>query len=707
MAHYPHLLSPGRIGTLEVKNRLFQTAMGSNLAEADGSCGETLVAYYEARAAGGIALITTEAVAVGHPHGTVMLNQIGISDDRFLPGLRQLTDAVHRHGTKITAQLHFGGIAAVGDMIAGRPLWCASTPLPGKGGGLHEALFPEEAAQSAFAKITQPPSFKEIDQADIAQLVRWFADGAARAVQAGFDAIEIHGGHGYIIASFLSPANNRRSDGYGGSAENRARLLREVTEAVRARVGPEFPVWCKIDSAEFFVDNGVSIEDVCTYARIAEAAGADAITVTATHDYSVARALFSSYLPHQPGKLIPYAAAVKAAISIPVITVGRIDPDLADRAIDEGKFDFMAMGRKQLADPNYARVLASGGAKAVRPCIYCYTCLSQAMLQQPLRCSVNGDLGFEKDNLLAPAAKPRRVVVVGGGPGGMEAARRLRLRGHDVLLLEASAQLGGTARLAAIAYAPNGDFVEWLKARLAELQVDVRFNTPATVETICALEPEAVVVATGAIRRAPEIPGKHLPHVHDGASLRALLLGEDAGGAAMHSPIGRRLVMGAARALGVTESAELVRKASHLWMPVGERVVIIGGELVGLELAEFLHERGRRVTVVDEAEQFGRGLSPARRSVMLDEMPLAGIELYPGASAIRIEAEMVRFTGREGEARALPADTVIIAKGAEPNTGLYDELVAAGVEAHMVGDCQGVGYIIGAVRNAADVAARI
>jgi NADPH-dependent 2,4-dienoyl-CoA reductase/sulfur reductase-like enzyme len=329
------------------------------------------------------------------------------------------------------------------------------------------------------------------------------------------------------------------------------------------------------------------------------------------------------------------------------------------------------------------------------------------MVTSPLRCAVNGDLGFEKDDLLAATANPKRVVVVGGGPGGMEAARRLVLRGHRVVLLEAGAQLGGTARIAAIAYAPNGDFVEWLKLQLSRLQVEVRLNTRADAAAIKALRPDAVVIATGAIRRAPEIEGKDLPHVHDSQSLRALLLGEEEEGPPSKASLAQRVAMGAARIAGLTDSAEAVRKASRLWMPVGEQVVIIGGELVGLELAEFLHERGRKVTVVGDEPQFGRGLSPARRGVMLDEMPLNGISLHPGASGIAITESAVRFTTSEGEASEAKADTVIIAQGAQPNTGLHDELIAGGIDSHMVGDCQGVGYIIGAVRNAADVAAAI
>ena len=708
MSHYPHLLSPGRIGTLEVKNRLFQTAMGTNLANHDGTISEESIAFYAARAVGGAALVTMGAVGVAYPRGQVQAGQVSISDDRFLPGLKRVTAAVHRSGGRISAQLHHGGTSAVCDMAAGRPIPVPSPPrLQAGGKSLKDFMFPEEKASSPLPQITAPPTFKEMDEGDIAELIEDFANGAARAVEAGFDAIEVHAAHTYLLHSFITPAENRRTDKYGGSAENRARLTKEVIEAIRARIGRDFPLLCKLNAAEFYIDGGVTLDDVRTTARIAEAAGADAITVSAAHNYGIPRALFSSYLPQEPGKLIPLAAEVKAAVSIPVVTVGRIDPEVADRSIADGKFDFMAMGRKQIADDQFSNHLAKGGAKAVRPCIYCYSCLSQAMLHLPLRCAVNADVGYEKDNLLAPAETSRRVVVVGGGPGGMEAARRLTLRGHRVTLLEAASQLGGTARIAAIAYAPNGDFVEWLKTQLAELGVEVRLNTRASVETIRALEPEAVVVAAGAIRRAPPIAGRDQPHVHDGASLRALLLGEDDAGQTAKAPLSQRLAVGAARTLGLTDSPDLVRKASKLWMPIGDRVVIIGGDLVGLELAEFLHERGRKVVVVDEPKQFGRGLSPARRSVMLDEMPLAGIALHPGAADIRIDEQTVRFTNAEGEACEAAADTVIIAKGAEANTGLYDELVAAGLEAHMVGDCAEVGYIIGAVRTAADVAAKI
>lgn len=710
MTRYKHLLSPQRIGTLELKNRIFQTAMGTNLANDDGTINDTIIGFYAARAAGGAAMMTMGACAVAYPRGRVQTGQVGFSDDRFLPGLRQLTAAIHEHGGRICAQLHHGGMSSLFDMVGGHPLILPSPPVFTARDGarsMNDYLFPEERAHSPVPAVNAPPQFKEADQDDIGWVSQCFANGAARAVAAGFDAIELHAGHSYLINSFLSPAENRRSDSYGGSRENRARLMREIIEAIRARIGRDFPLLVKLNSAEHHIEGGLTLEDAIFNAQIAESAGADAITVSANHNYAVPRALFSSWMPHEPGQLLPAARAIKRAVKVPVVTVGRIEPEVADRAIRDNQLDFMAMGRKQIADDAFASHLASGGDKAVRPCIYCYQCLSQAMMHLPLRCAVNADVGFEKDHLLAPALEPKHVVVVGGGPGGMEAARRLTLRGHRVTLLEASEQLGGTARIAAIAYQPNGLFVDWLKARLAELEVEIRLDTTATVDMIQAFRPDAVVVATGALRRSPEIAGKERSHVHDGASLRALLLGENPELIESKATVTQRLAISAARKLGMTGSADAVRQASKLWMPIGDRVVIIGGDLVGLELAEFLHERGREVVVVDEAVQFGRGLSPARRSVMLDQMPLDGIVLHPGARDIHINAASVSFVTANGETRQAPSDSVIIAKGAEPDTQLYNDLLAADLRAYRVGDCVEIGYIMGAVRTAADVAALI
>lgn len=710
MAHYSHLLSPGRIGSLELKNRLIQTAMGTNLANEDGTVSDESIGFYAARAAGGTAMQIMGTVGVANPLGRLQVRQHAISDDSFIPGLKRLTQAVQAAGGRLCAQLNHGGLTSLYDMAAGRPVLMPSLPLGGGPRGrksLDDYMFAEEKL-APKPELKGMPSFKAADEDDIAWIKDTFASAAARAVEAGFDAIELHAGHTYLINSFLSPTHNCRTDRYGGSAEGRAQLMKEVIEEIRARIGREFPMQVKINAEEYlFEPQGITLDDAKVTAWVAEAAGADAITVTASHNYAVTGALLSSWMPHKPNALLSLAAAIREAVNLPVITVGRVDAEVADKAIAEGTLDFLAQGRRQIADDAFANHLARGGKSAVRPCIMCYQCLSQSMMGEPLRCAVNADVGFEKDNLLAPAQTPRNVVVVGGGPGGMEAARRLTLRGHKATLLEASSQLGGTARIAAIAYAPNGDFVDWLKGQMQELNIDVRLNTRADVAAIRALAPDAAIVATGAIRRAPDVPGKHLPHVHDSASLCALLLGESDGDDGVKAPLIQRLAMGAARAVGVTNNPDAVRKASKVWMPVGDSVAIIGGELVGLELAEFLHERGRHVTVIDDIAQFGRGLSPTRRSVILEAMPDEGIALHESASDIAISQKSVTFTSADGTAHEIPADTVIIAKGAEANTGLHDDLKAAGFETHMVGDCQGVGYILGAVRTAADVAARI
>lgn len=691
MAQFSRLLSPGQLGSIKLKNRLLQTAIGSNLAGRDGAVTEELIAFYTARAAGGAALLTMGAVAVGYPQGQVQVSQVGISEDRFLPGLRRLTDAVHRSGSRLCAQLQQGGASAVCDMAAGLPIWVPSLPRPA-GAPAKSTLLPDEIAISPAPQVRTMPQYTAMDHNDIALLVEQYADAGARAMAAGFDAIEIHAAHGYIIHSFLSPAENGRADEYGGSPENRARLLREIIGAIRQRIGRDFPIICKLNAAEFFVDGGLTIEDVCTNAQIAEAAGADAIAVTATHNYSYPRALFSSFLPHIPGRLIPHAAAVKAAVSIPVIAVGRIDPDIAEQAVAAGHFDFMAMGRKQIADDAMASHLAGGGAKAVRPCIYCYTCISQPMLQLPLRCAVNADVGFEKDNLLAPADRARNVVVVGGGPAGMEASRRLALRGHKVVLLEASARLGGLAHLAAATYAPNAAFIEWLQREIVRPDISIRLNTRATAATIQALNPDTVIVATGSIPGDRKIPGSDLPHVHDAAALLYLNPASDAA----TPPSDGDQVTGLAGRQG--DRPSLLR---------GNRVAIIGGDLIGLHLAEYLQERHWQVTVIDQAEQLGTGLSPARRQVMLDAMPLDGIALHADARDICIRENSVRFSGSAGEPVEVAADVVIMAAASKADTSLFEQLRACGLEAHAIGDCQGTRYILGAMRDAADVVARI
>lgn len=703
---FEHLLSPGRIGALELRNRIIVTAMGVNLAEADGTCGERIRAFHEEHARGGVALVNTGVAGVAWPAGGNQPGQVAISEDRFIPGIAALAEAVHRHGAKFSVQLHHGGFVAPEDMKAGRPLWVPSLPEAPKK-DITAMWLLEEIAQSPGPQIKRV-DFRVMTVEDIRTVVEQFAAAAVRAKRAGADGVEIHGGHGYLLSSFVSPHSNKRTDEYGGSLENRVRFLLEVVRAVRAAVGPDFAMWCKLDSREVGKEGGITIEDAKLTARMVQDAGADAITVTSYHDTNQGKLHSGSHTPQEPGVNLPYAAAIKAAVTVPVIASGRVEPEVGDAHIAKGEIDFVAMGRKLLADPHLPRKLKEGRAQDVLPCIYCYTCISAIYVQDHVRCAVNPETGFESYRTAAQtSATHKRVVVIGGGPGGMEAARRLDAAGHDVVLLERGEQLGGTLRFAALAYAANERLLDWLRRQVEASRIELRLNTAATPELLRSLKPDAVVVATGARRSMPPLPGGELPHVFSGDDLRRLVLGESSAALEKKTGWATRLATRIGAATGMTSNLDFVRKATRQWMPLGKRIAIVGGELVGLELAEFLSERGRTVNVVDEASRLGAGLTLVRRMRLIEELQEHGVGLHANASDIRIETGHVRFTDAKKQAQSIDADHVIVAKGASGDLTLADQLQAAGFAVHLVGDCRGVSYIEGAMRSAAEAATAI
>jgi 2,4-dienoyl-CoA reductase (NADPH2) len=701
------LLQPGSIAGMRLKNRIILAAMGSNFAETDGSCGERITAYYEERARGGTGLLIMETAAVAWPAGATMPNTVGFSEDRFLPGLSELASRVHRHGARIAAQLNHGGKVAQEDVAEGRPVLVPSLPKPARS-DMFELLTASELAN--FVKAAGPdgkgPRYREMDQSDIATLVRQFAEAAGRAKQAGFDAVELHAGHGYVLSSFLSPAVNHRQDGYGGSLENRARLLCEVIRAVRAEVGAGYPILVRLDAREFRVEGGIELEDAVATSRLAEQAGADAIDVSAYGSTARGIAFTEAPLVHQEAGFVPFARAVKAAVSIPVIAVGRIEIDVAERGLRRGNFDFVAMGRKLLADPELPNKLAAGREKDIRPCIYCYVCVSKIFINQPMCCAVNPACGREAElNVIASDADAGRALVVGGGPGGLEAARVLSDRGFKVSLVEQDRDLGGTARIAALPYEPNGRLVKHLVQEVKARPIEIRSGQRATLESIVAEAPDAVIVATGANRAAPPIPGKEGRQVFDGNELRGLLFGTDPGAARKLSHW-QRLVVLTGRLTQLLRSITALRLLSRLWMPLSKRVVLIGGGLVGLELAEYLVERGRTVTVLEPSADLGAELSIVRRARVVHELREHGVELQRNAEVSRITEQEVHYQV-EGESRTVAADNVIIAMGAQPQPDLAHELAAAGIRAMAVGDCHEVGYIEGAVLSGREAALEI
>lgn len=700
---FDNLLAAGNIGPMALRNRILLTAMGAGLAEEDGSCGDRVRAFHERQAAGGVALVTLGVVGVGWPIGANMKGQPALSEDRHIAGVAQLARAVQQHGARFAVQLHFGGLVAMEDMLAGRPAWTPSIPND-KAGDMMEGFLEEEAANAPFFHL-RDVRYKVMTHEDIAQLLEMFRAAAARARTAGVDGIEIHAGHGYLISSFLSPATNKRTDQYGGSVENRSRLLIEILKAVREGAGPDIAIWCKIDSEEIEREGGIRITDAIETARLAETAGAQAITVTAYHEPSRGVLHSGSHTPDVPGFNIDRAAALRAAVSIPVIVSGRIEPEAGDALIRDGKADFIAMGRKLLADPSLPAKLIANENGRIQPCIYCYTCISAIYYGGSVRCAVNPETAFEQRNWLPPAPSPDHIVVIGGGPAGMEASRRLALRGFRVTLLERSPRLGGTLRFAAIAYEPNERILNWLIREVEESAVDVRLSTEVDTALLRRLAPSKVIVATGARRDGYALANTGQRNVLNGDELRRMMLGETALKGAQKLDWKARAITKAAATLGATARPALIREASRRWMPFGDRIVIIGGDLVGLELAEFLAQRGRSVVVIDDTPKFGKGLQIVRRWRVLNELHHLNVELAPQARDITLLEHHVQATLPNGAVERWPADQVIIAKGAEPDLTLAEQLRSDGFDVAVIGDCNAIGFIEGAIRSAAELAA--
>lgn len=393
-----------------------------------------------------------------------------------------------------------------------------------------------------------------------------------------------------------------------------------------------------------------------------------------------------SNIPHDQNGNLAEATAIRAAVAIPVIASGRIEPADGDRHIAEGRYDFLAMGRKLLADPRLPCKLAFRDVQDIRPCIYCYTCVSTAYIREPVRCAVNPEIGFEYAQQQC-TADGARYVVIGGGPGGMEAACRLAEAGAIVTLIEQGARLGGTLRMAALAYPANESLIDWMSHRVRRSGINVRLRTTATAELTKELKPDAIIVASGARRDMPHLPGNDLPHVFSGDDLRQLLLAENTDGLRRKTNFAIRMVTRVGAATGLTANLDVVRKASKIWMPLGKHIVIIGGELVGVELAEYLMERGRIVTVLEPASRLGKGLLLVRRMRLLAELKEHGVAMHGGVQQMRIEKDIVRFADAAAQQQSVQADHVIMAMGASADTLLADKLAASGWRVETVGDC--------------------
>lgn len=639
------LFTPGRIGTMQVRNRIVLAGMDTGYGDEEGRSTPQLIAFHEECAKGGVGLIIVGNGNVS-PEGKRLKRTIRIYDDSFIPGLRQLTDSVKKHGAKVAIQLAHGGRECSRAVTGLQPV--APSGIP-----------------SAYTSIAEAELPRTLNIDDIERLVEAFAQAALRAKRAGFDAVEIHGAHGYLIDQFLSPASNFRTDQYGGDIEARALFYQQIIRRCKQTVGADFPIIARLNWSDC-APGGLELEDSLQAAALLEAAGADAINITsgihASRPYRII-----------PGMMVPEGVNVEAAaeftkqLKIPVMAVGRIiEPKMARDIVDSGKADFVCMGRALLADHNWANLAQAGREDEIRRCIGCNEgCARSSIRLLPIFCTVNPTTGQEETfaKRLAVTQEQKTVAVVGGGPAGMEAARVAALRGFHVILFEQSEQLGGLVPLAAQATKRQGllSIVRYYQTQLSLMNVDVRLGVRFNAAMAEALRPDAVIVATGGKFVLPPIPGADKRHV-----------------------------------LPAHEALEHPEKA-------GERCLIIGGGFVGLEAAERLSELGKKVMLT---EQYTLARNATRSDFIYyeDRLKELNVDVHTHTEALEIKDDGVLLEENHWQRLIVGLDSVILATGFQPDTALAEELRQVVPALYTAGDCVRPALIGNAVAGGAEAA---
>ncbi len=657
---FPYLFSPVTINAMTLKNRIVMTAMHLGYTPT-GEANDRLIAFYKRRAEGGVGFIIVGGCLIDAFGG--MQSMISLNDDRFIPGLERLTCAVKGSGAKIGAQLYQAGRYAHSAMIGGR----------------------EPISSSAVrSKLTgETPRALETDE--IPGVQDRFAEAAVRAQKAGFDAVEILGSAGYLISQFLSPITNLREDGYGGDLKNRMRFGLEVVQKVRKAVGPDFPVLMRLAGNDF-MEGGNTNRESAIFAAKAEKAGVDMFDVTGGwHETRVPQLTMGV-----PRKAYLYLAqGIKASVSVPVLASNRInDPCIGEQILRDGEADLVTMARALISDPDLPRKAESGNTERIYHCIACNQgCFDEVFKLQPVTCMVNPMAGKETEKALLPVPKPKKVLVVGGGPAGLKAACTAAERGHRVTLVEKAPRLGGQLLLNRL-IPGRGEMLtaaEDLINNLKALNVEILTGKEADLEFVRKFSPDAVIIASGARPIIPEIPGIEGENV-----IQAWDLLEGKKGA------GKKIVILGGNALGLETAIYLAAIGT---IPPETLYFLLTNRAEPLETLNGLLNRGiKEVTVLEMTKKAGRDIGLTTRWTIMAELKRLGVSVLTETKAVGVTEEGVRVEGKEGP-NFLLADTVVVAAGSESENGLAALLKNAAPEIHLVGDAKSPRNALTAIRE--------
>jgi 2,4-dienoyl-CoA reductase-like NADH-dependent reductase (Old Yellow Enzyme family)/thioredoxin reductase len=646
MHQFIRLFKPLEARGTVLRNRIVLPAMNTNYADPDGSVSEKFTRFYVERGKGGAGLLIVSSAYIDRA-AKKRVGSLILDDDVFIPKLKGLTDAVHATGAKIFQQLNHNG----------RLLSSSKDLKTNFAGG---AVGPSPVPHLLTGEVPHV-----LTKEEIAYMVEKFAQAARRAKEAGFDGVEIHGSHGYLINQFYSVYSNRREDEYGGSLENRMRFPLEVYRRARALTGERFLICYRLNVKDY-APVETPLEDLIALAMRLENEGVDFLHFSAGNSETPAFVLGLT----PPGSALPgcnadLTGAVKVHLKVPVIAVGRITtPELAEQILREGKADMVAMGRALIADPYLPQKALRGEPHTIRRCIGCNQgCMDRLTQEKGISCIHNPEVGREGE--LSMAQRPKKVWVIGGGPSGMEAALVAALRGHRVELFEKRESLGGQCMLAAV---PPGkeDFDavrEFLEGELKRREVPVHTKVEVTAEKVAQEKPEVVILATGSIPLVPDLPG--------------------------------------IRGGNVTNAREVIEGK-----PVGQKVVVVGGGLVGVETALFLSAGGKRVVVIEMLDEIGRDAGSLNRARLKEELRKTDIEVRCRTKLLRVDEKSIDVESDNG-IETIGAETIVIAVGAKSENPLLPELKRIVSEVYAVGDCASPRDMLAAINEAFDIALRI